>query len=88
MCVLSLQAYSRDQGWRSHVARSLQIIATAYREVEKQLKSTDKKEEYKKEKKKQRNVKKTRNQAKIQSIHDHEITCTETNKHYSVTALP
>ena len=77
VCVLSLQASSRDQGWRSRVARSLQMISKAYKEVERQLRSTGKKEEYEKEKKKQRNVKKTRNQAEIQ--YTHEITCTETN---------
>ena len=70
---MSLQASSRDQGWRSRVARSLQIITTAYREVERQLKSTYKKEEYEKEKKKQRNVKKTRNEAEVQSTREHYI---------------
>ena len=72
---MSLQAYSRDQGWRSRVARSLQIIARAYREVEKKLRSMDEKEEYEK-KKKQRKVK-NRNQAEVQSTR--EITFTETN---------
>ena len=48
----------------------------AYREVDKQLRSKGKKEEYEKEKK-QRNVKKTRNQAEVQSTRA--ITFTETN---------
>ena len=73
---MSLQASSRDQGWRSRVARSLQIIAMAYREVERKLRSKDQKEEYEKEKKKQRNVK-TRNLDEAQS--PREIICTETN---------
>ena len=69
LCIMliyfSSQASSHDRKQKSPVARSLQIIAELYKELERRLKSVPEKEEY---------MKMSKNQEEVESTHDIVLT--------------